>query len=179
MSKNKKYRNFSPNTNGEINADSIEFMDSSENELDEVSELDNEVEIDETPTEEVVESPSDIVLVVEELEDDANNQIDNDTTSEGNIIPKDEPIVSGVINTIPERTEYGYTVAVDLSVDSTYEKISTNDYDDACNTADEQTKNTGIVHHVYNTYDEIVYSAKKKLTLLYKKRGNKNVNWYS
>ena len=51
---------------------------------------------------------------------------------------------------------------------------------EASESANDNTKITGIVHHVFDPSGRVVFSAKKKLTLLsLRKRGNKNDSWYS
>ena len=60
------------------------------------------------------------------------------------------------------------------------QKHFTVNYNEACNMANESTKNTGDIHNVYDPSGKLMFSAKKKLVLLsYKKRGMKNVNWYT
>lgn len=60
------------------------------------------------------------------------------------------------------------------------QKFTTVSIDDACLSANDNTKITGMIHHVFDPSGKVVFSAKKKLILLsYKKRGNKNVNWYT
>lgn len=52
--------------------------------------------------------------------------------------------------------------------------------DDACKKANENTKTTGVIHNVYNPTGKVVFSSKKKLTLLSKKREvNRNADWYT
>jgi hypothetical protein len=60
------------------------------------------------------------------------------------------------------------------------QKYYTVKLDDACKVSNESTKTTGMIHHVFDPSGKIVFSSKKKLTLLsYKKREvNKNADWY-
>lgn len=60
------------------------------------------------------------------------------------------------------------------------QKLSSTNFNQACASANDNTKLTGVIHHVFDPSGKVVFSAKKKLILLsYKKKGNKNVNWYS
>ncbi len=60
------------------------------------------------------------------------------------------------------------------------QKLSCTNFEQACACANDNTKNVGVVHNVYDPSGKVVFSSKKKLILLsYKKRGNKNVNWYT
>ena len=54
-------------------------------------------------------------------------------------------------------------------------------FDEACEAANENTKQFGNIYHVFDSTGRIVFSAKKKLILLsYKKRSvNKNADWYT
>lgn len=57
---------------------------------------------------------------------------------------------------------------------------SYDNFDTACECANERTKTHGVVHHVYDTNGNIIFSSKKKLILLsLKKRGVKNADWYA
>ena len=58
------------------------------------------------------------------------------------------------------------------------QKSSTVNRDEAERIANEQTKLTGVIHHVFDPSGKVIFSAKKKLTL-FKLRGDKNVDWYS
>ena len=60
------------------------------------------------------------------------------------------------------------------------QKYYTVNLDEACKVANDNTKTTGMIHNVYDPSGKIVFSSKKKLTLLsYKKREvNKNADWY-
>ena len=60
------------------------------------------------------------------------------------------------------------------------QKYFTINLDDACKNANDNTKSTGMIHNVYSPSGKLVFSSKKKLTLLsYKKREvNKNADWY-
>ena len=54
------------------------------------------------------------------------------------------------------------------------------EFDQASKSANENTKINGVIYHVFDPSGKIVFSAKQKLILLsYKKRGVKNVNWYT
>ena len=60
------------------------------------------------------------------------------------------------------------------------QKLFTADRDKACDAANDNTKIDGVVYSVYDPSGKVVFTAKKKLILLsYKKRGTKNVDWYS
>lgn len=60
------------------------------------------------------------------------------------------------------------------------QKLACTNIDQASVCANESTKLTGFIHHVYDPSGKIVFSAKKKLILLsYKKRGIKNADWYT
>lgn len=60
------------------------------------------------------------------------------------------------------------------------QKMTSTDLEQSIACANDNTKITGIIHHVYGPSGNIVFSSKKKLVLLsYKKRGTKNVNWYT
>lgn len=60
------------------------------------------------------------------------------------------------------------------------QKHSCINIDEAQNIANENTKLHGVVYNVYDPSGKVVFSSKKKLTLLsLKKRGNKDVSWYS
>lgn len=59
------------------------------------------------------------------------------------------------------------------------QKFTCTDFNLACKNADINTKLYGVVYNVYDPSGKIIFSSKKKLTLLsLKKRGNKNDSWY-
>jgi hypothetical protein len=60
------------------------------------------------------------------------------------------------------------------------QKVSCPCIDEAIESANTNTKLYGVVYNVYDPSGKIVFTAKKKLTLLsLKKRGNKDVSWYT
>lgn len=52
--------------------------------------------------------------------------------------------------------------------------------DEACKVANENTKLTGVIHNVYDPTGKLVFSSKKKLTLLSNKKRKviENADWY-
>lgn len=190
MSKNKHHRNFSYNNQNpnSLNAN-VEDIESSENKLDEVSDIEDEVTNKNTEEISIDEVPQNMEMEIgySDIDVVSQDQIVLPKTVEGHSDPIGELGDSGIIsneeNSIVMVTacEFKYEIATDLvNGQKIGYKESTNDLDLACNIANNETKNTGVVHHVYNDQGFVVFSAKKKLTLLTnKKRGNKNVNWYS
>lgn len=166
MSKNKHNRNYSYNPNMPKH-DNIPTINNTEtNEID-VEVLEDQVVED---IEEIVEEHEEVVdtEVVETVEMDIE-------VSESDI---QEPLIETTENVcVPTNTlvcEYY------VKADSDTEAVGCADWDSARDFANSQTKYHGVIHHVYNKNGEIVFSAKKKLTLLSnKKRGNRNVDWYS
>ena len=60
------------------------------------------------------------------------------------------------------------------------QKFSSTDIDLARDQANINTKTYGVIYNVYDPSGKVVFSSKKKLTLLsLKKRGNKNDSWYT
>lgn len=60
------------------------------------------------------------------------------------------------------------------------QKFSSIDLNKAIESANDNTKLTGVIHHIFDPSGKVVFSAKKKLTLFsLRKRGNKNDSWYS
>ena len=61
------------------------------------------------------------------------------------------------------------------------QKYTCVNFDEACENANNNTKQYGLIYNVYDPSGKVVFSAKKKLTLLsYKKRSvNKNASWYT
>lgn len=81
--------------------------------------------------------------------------------------------------TIPKDTYFRVGTDWRNSICINQKEMCTN-FDNACTSANNNTKLTGVIHHVYDPSGKIVFSAKKKLILLsYKKRGIKNADWYT
>ena len=79
-----------------------------------------------------------------------------------------EPIIDNSIDMIVVRE--GYQVGTNFDIANGHY----NNYDIAYKMANEQTKITGDIHHVYDVSGNVVFSAKKKLAILSKiheKRG--------
>lgn len=155
-----------PNEVSDLNENSsdIKYLADTVEESINDTEVTSIVEEDETSIETIVEKEVYVSSIVE-MEVRYNPPVDTDN----------DDVVAITVS------EFKYEVATDYVDGKPVNFISgTNDLDTACQLANNETKRTGIIHHVYNDQGFVVFSAKKKLTLLTnKKRGNKNVNWYS
>lgn len=169
MSKNKNHRNPYNNVNMGVAPNVIEETVLTEPEMvEEVSKINIEPELVETENTVLDEYPDVTVEPVETVE----------TVEEHDVVIH---TVEKCDDEVCDVTESKFTVATGL-VDGSFigRKTATDDLDSACKIANEQTKLTGEIHSVFNSDGFVVFTAKKKLVLLsYKKRGNKNVNWYT
>ena len=203
MSKNNKYRNFQYNNGPQNNSTNPnQVIESSEDIIDnssdevmmdtvdavEVASMETNEEYNTVETVSTVDTVNEVTEHSESfMPEIVEMDITFDAEPEGHDDPVGEPGESGVDGISYETavdvavSEFKYEIATDLTDGQTVNyKTGTNDFDEACKIANDETKNTGLVHHVYNDQGFVVFSAKKKLTLLTnKKRGNKNVNWYS
>ena len=168
MSKNKHNRNnsFNPNmprNNNVVVEDVVEDIDDVEDDIEDTDETD--------VIESVIEESTEIEIDIAEV---VNVPVIETPVNIVNTIP--EVITDPVVETCNTTNIVGYRVGIDHPID---ERVF-NNWESARDDANNQTKLTGMIHHVYDANNNIVFSAKKKLTLLsHKKRGNRNVNWYS
>lgn len=204
MSKNKNNRNYSYNNQNIVNENTIiEDIESSENIETENLIIEDNISVDEIPNDIMtndediydVESSVTVVdvdtvsseeLVTIEETSITDVHINNDSCNNDSVGKKDTSDVENVCNVDNNIVcitvaEFKFKVSTNIVNGQMIEfKGGFNDLESACQLANEETKKTGVIHNVYNDQGFVVFSAKKKLTLLTnKKRGNKNVNWYS
>jgi hypothetical protein len=94
---------------------------------------------------------------------------------------EEESSVEEVIEEVVEENIKDCTIDKNYYVGTEFEdSYPVEKLDDAIKESNENTKINGVVHNVYNSTGKIVFTSKKKLTLLSnkKRKVNKNADWY-
>lgn len=123
-----------------------------------------------TNEEELIEETPEVITT-----DDIIEEIRDDYVAD---VIEEESFVEELIEETIEETfaDNSYYVGIDFE-----NTCNLKNYGDAVKTSNENTRLTGVVHNVYDSTSNILFTSKKKLTLLsHKKRKvNKNADWYA